>query len=85
MPLLRESKRNPRARAPDAYERHLQAVLQNAESFTACAFLGRGKYERREAPSLEEARKLALAIKRDRPVLIYAIAGPHQVLVEAVG
>lgn len=62
------------------YADHEKWVIEGAESFSACAFRGRGQYEHRPAATLEEAKKLATEIKRDRPVMIYAIRGVHQVL-----
>jgi hypothetical protein len=61
------------------------AVLAGAVSFSATRFMGRGRYDTREAPTLDGAREHAKAMGVDR-VMIYAInAAGRQVLVEAGG
>lgn len=59
-----------------------QWVLANATHFVACAFRGRGKYERVACVDLDEARTEARRLLCDRPVAIYAICGLSQTLVE---
>ena len=49
-------------------------VIANAHHYSATAFLGRATYERVDVPTLEEARKAAAGLYRDRPVMIYAVA-----------
>lgn len=52
-------------------------IITNAKYFTIVRFLGVGKYERHEKPTLEEAEELALALSGDKKgnYLIYAV-GP---------
>lgn len=45
--------------------------IARAEYFTACRFLGRGKYDRREAPTLEEAKRIGATM--GGPAMIYAV------------
>lgn len=49
-------------------------VLANVDHFRAVAFRGRGVYDSLNANSLTEARALAIALYKDRPVAIYAVA-----------
>ncbi len=66
----------------DARERW---ILENAEHFVACAFRGRGVYERIQCACLEEARDAAQRLSTDRGAMIYAVRGHSQALVETVG
>ena len=57
-----------------------QKHISRAEHFTACLFLGRGRYDKRKAPSLEEVRehKRQMLVEYagsnfGRGVLIYAV------------
>ncbi len=54
---------------------HEAWVLANATHFVACAFRGRGRYERAECASLAAA---ARRLRTDRPVGIYAVYRRHQ-------
>jgi hypothetical protein len=36
-----------------------QSVAENAVAYTACVFIGRGQYDRREFPNCAEARTVA--------------------------
>jgi hypothetical protein len=65
----------------DPHERWVRA---NAEYFTACAFRGRGCYERVECRNIEEARRQARRLSADRGAMIYAVYPRHQALVETV-
>jgi hypothetical protein len=52
--------------------------IAKAQYFMVQLFLGRGQYDRRQAPTLELARELAPVIKHDNPgvyqnVMIYAV------------
>jgi hypothetical protein len=49
-------------------------VLAHATRFASVAFRGRGKYDRVESDTLEQARVAASELYFDRPVTIYAIA-----------
>lgn len=66
-----------------------QWVLDHAGYFVACAFRGRGKYERIETPDLDSARVVARRLVCDRPVAIYAVVGrglaAPQACVELIG
>lgn len=50
-----------------------------AKGFTACLYLGYGKYDRRESATLEEARQhretMNKEYKTHQKVMIYAITG----------
>lgn len=64
-----------------------KAVLENAEYFTACVFMGRARYRRRRARSLVAARRLARKMldQTGRPVaMIYAVSGRRTAHVENV-
>lgn len=52
-------------------------IIKNAKYFTIIRFLGVGKYERHEKPTLGEAEELALALSGDKQgnYMIYAV-GP---------
>ncbi|MGH6968374.1 MAG: hypothetical protein ACREEL_10165 [Stellaceae bacterium] len=63
----------------DAHERW---ILDHVEHFVACAFGGRGRYERVSCPDLAAAHEASRRLVRDRPVAIYAISGLGQALVE---
>ena len=52
-------------------------VFANATHFVACAFRGRGKYERIVCVDLEGAREAARTLVKDRPVAGYAVAGRY--------
>lgn len=63
----------------DPHERH---VLETATGFTAVAFRGRGRYQRIDCASIEEAERAAARLATpDRPAMIYAVAGRHQALI----
>lgn len=63
---------------------HAAWVRNGAERYVAVAFRGRGKYDRVDAATIEEAREAARSLKTDRPAMIYAVRGFHQVHVENV-
>ncbi len=63
---------------------HEAWVLANATYFVACAFRGRGRYERAECASLEAACAAARRLRTDRPVGIYAVYVRHQACVGLV-
>lgn len=52
-----------------------QSIIQNAIHFTVVAFLGVGRYDRHQATTLEEARKLGtrLAKENKKNYMIYAV------------
>jgi hypothetical protein len=52
---------------------HEREVAEGAVAFSVVAFRGRGVYDRREVPTLADARAAAGGMKTDRPVGIYAI------------
>ena len=57
--------------SPDEIE-----VLASAEHFVACAFRGRGRFDKLECPTREAAIEAARRmIKKDRPTLVYAVKG----------
>jgi hypothetical protein len=63
---------------------HEAAVQANPDYYTAIAMLGSGRRERREAPTLNAIRAVAVALYREtgRGILIYAVKGCHQSHVE---
>ena len=64
---------------------HEQNVLANADHFTACVFRGRGRYERVEAATLEDAERAAAHLgTTDKSVMLYAVSGRHQALVATI-
>ena len=65
---------------PSVRDPHEAWVLANATHFTGCIFLGRGKYDTIEYPSLEEAREKcqARANASGKTVMVYAVSGIHQ-------
>ena len=65
----------------DAHERW---ILENADYFVACAFRGRGVYERVECRDLASAIEAARGLTSDRGVMIYAVRGNSQALVATV-
>lgn len=67
---------NKRARSDAARAVFEADILARAEYFTTVRFMGRGRYDRREFPTMAEAEKDA---EGDRRALIYAIAGSRQV------
>jgi hypothetical protein len=58
------------------------AVLARADRFYATAYLGLGRYDVREAATIEAAREAARDLYIDRPVAIYASDGQSKVHVE---
>jgi hypothetical protein len=60
-------------KAPTPLQLHEARVIREAVAFRAIAFRGRGEYVRRDAPTLDEARRVAGEIKTDRPVGVYAV------------
>ena len=71
------------------YEQWLQEQIAKAESFTACMFIGAGKYDRRPAATLDEARELRTTMLAEygntnggRGVAIYAILDSQTIHVE---
>lgn len=83
--FLRRFGRGRRIRRPVRLDPHERWVLANADHFTACAFRGRGRYERAECRTIEEARRCARRLSTDRPAMIYTVYRRHQALVETVG
>ncbi len=65
----------PACAPPDPHEAW---VLANATHFVACAFRGRGRYERAECASLDAACAAARQLRTDHPVSIYACYHHHQ-------
>ena len=65
---------------------HEQQVLDNAKYFTVVVFRGRGVYDRVERPTREDARLQAkeMSLTTSRGVMVYAVDGPHQALIETV-
>lgn len=67
-----------RSNRPNGRERFDAEQIARAKYFTACQFLGRGQYDRRECPTLEAARETGRAMKAEneangRGVMIYAV------------
>ena len=56
--------------AVDDYE---IAQTARASYFTACKFLGRGRYDRRRAKTLDEACAIGRTMGGARPSMIYAV------------
>lgn len=63
---------------------HEKWVAKNATSYSACLFVGSGKFNKVVTSTLDEARTAARAMETDRPVLIYAIFRNHQAQIETV-
>ncbi len=63
-----------------------QYIIQNADMFTVVKFLGVGKYDRRECPTLEEARALATTLIKNPTDrwMIYAVRGIYDTYVETI-
>ncbi len=61
-----------------------EVLLDAPDYFVSTVFRGRGRYERRVAFSLAEARIAARELIRDRPAAIYAVRGGRQLHVENV-
>lgn len=62
-------------------------IRDNAKYFTVVRHLGRGKYERVEKPTLQEAQETAgcMAQEAKRPYIIYAVTeGGHAAFVQSV-
>lgn len=60
-------------------------IFENAEHFVACAFRGRGVYDRVQCADLASAVEAARRLSMDRGAMIYAVCGHSQGLVEVVG
>lgn len=60
-------------------EQDAAQIIERAEYFTTIRFLGRGKKDRREFPTLEAAKADAAG---DRRAMIYAVCGVRQAFVE---
>jgi hypothetical protein len=62
-------------------------IIKNAEMFTAVKFLGRGKYERHEYPSLEKAIEGAdVLIKANGGrYMLYAVCQGHDTYIMTRG
>ena len=61
-------------------------VIENAEYYTACAYLGGAKFDTLKAKSLSEAREKArdlIKVHKCR-VMIYAVMGPNSAFIEGV-
>lgn len=78
---------------PRNYAEHEKHVIATATEFTACDFRGNATYATTRHKTLAAARRgarkliaqrAASKFSKGRPVLVYAIAGPHQVLAETV-
>lgn len=50
-------------------------ILDHAEGFVATVFRGRGKYDRVECRTIEEAREAARGLITDRGAMVYAVLG----------
>jgi hypothetical protein len=76
------------SKKPTPLEAHTANVIANADYFSAVVFRGRGRFERKEGKTLEEARELARALLREvggqRPAGIYAVKDVYEVHVENV-
>ena len=66
------------------YDDHVAWVKKRPDHYKVVAFRGRGTYERHQRNRLADARKIALAMVEDRPVLIYAVRGVHSIVTESV-
>ena len=79
---------------PRDYADHEQNTINHADSFTACDFRGRGTYARSDGhktrAAAERAARALIAARPEnttnprRPVLLYAVKGPHQVVAGTV-
>lgn len=77
---------------PKDYAAHERHVIETADKFIACSFIGRAQYDKRESKTLSGAQALAGKIiaertsnySKGRPVLVYAVAGVHQVVAATV-
>ena len=74
---------------PRDYADHERHVIAHADYFAAVDFRGRATYARKQCKTRAAAERAArtLIAQRDpspankgRPVLIYAVSGPHQVV-----
>ena len=61
-------------------------VISHAEYFSTVVFMGRGRYERIEWPTLEMAERAAQTLSKalNKKVMIYAVAGTSDALVKVV-
>jgi len=64
----------------DSLRSYEEFVLNHPQTtYYACAFRGRGRYDKTEAASLQDARVAAEGLYEDRPVMLYAVLGGRQV------
>lgn len=76
------------------YSQHHQDVIAGATMFVACEFSGRATYRRAERKTQQAAERAARGMiaarptndiaNKGRPVLVYAVRGPNQVVAATV-